>query len=138
MEATINDVMFGQSSPVSDLCSFQSPGSSNKRLGATARETIFQLYDPSLAIFPRRKHAAPSRSTIEPRDSARENQIDPHSEHHIYTKNTHTCPYIYVYISACIDWQTTESLSIILIFPSLSLKLPRRYCFGQSHYTIRT
>lgn len=98
MEATINDVMFGQSSPVSDLCSFQSPGSSNKRLDATARETIFQLYDPSLAIFPQRKHAAPSRSTIEPRDSARENQIDPHSEHHIYTKNTHTHAHIYMYI----------------------------------------
>lgn len=111
MEATINDVMFGQSSPVSDLCSFQSPGSSNKRLGATARETIFQLYDPSLAIFPQRKHAAPSRSTIEPRDSARENQIDPHSEHHIYTK-THTHMPIYICIYKCMHRLANYRISL--------------------------
>ncbi|OAD54487.1 hypothetical protein WN48_06725 [Eufriesea mexicana] len=49
--------MFGQSSPVSDLCSFQSPGSSDKRLVVAARETIFQLHNPSSGIVPLRKHA---------------------------------------------------------------------------------
>lgn len=45
VEPTINDVMFGQSLPYTDPCSFQSPGGSNKGPVVASLETIFRLHD---------------------------------------------------------------------------------------------